>query len=287
MKTLNQIFRYTFDCRFSDEDWQKVLAYCRKWFKGGKIHKSQQPKSDSTYLQFLEWVEFGFGPGDYVSYGNTMGIIGSCTPAVTTLAAYCDYEGNLIINDMEVLEPERLKPLEAPRILELKRLLFEKGVDFYVRNGQFGKLYTPKQYFYATIENPNSDEPNVGMFLESDNSKYHFLAYLEGDELRMDYWVDSNYTPLKPATEADIKRLHIATSNQGWFYNERCHQFVKAPKKGTNNVYWYLNEYFELVMDRDNGSKKHLERFNAGNYILDYTEGLLFMKEVKKMRGKA
>ena len=55
---------------------------------------------------------------------------------------------------------------------------------------------TPLKYFYGTIENPNSDEPNVGMFLESDNSKYHFLAYLEGDELKMDYWVDSNYTPL-------------------------------------------------------------------------------------------
>lgn len=287
MKTLNQIFRYTFDCRFPDEDWQKVLAYCRKRFKGGKIHVSQQPKSNATYPQFLEWIESGFGSGDYVSYGNTMGVVGSSTPAGITLAAYCDYDGNLIVNDMEVLEPERLKPLDESRVLELKRLLFEKGVDFYVRNGKFEKLYTPKKYFYATIENPNSEEPNVGMFLESDNSKHHFLAYLKGNELQMDCWVDSNYTPLKPALEADIKRLHSAASSQGLFYNERCHQFVKAPKKGKNNVYWYLNEYFELVMDRDNGSKKHQERFNAGNYILDFTEGLLFMKEVRKMRGKA
>lgn len=287
MKTLNQIFRYTFDCRFPDEDWQKVLAYCCKQFKGGKIHITKNPKSDSTYQQFLDWVESGFGSGDFVSYGNTMGVVGSSTPAGTTLAAYCDYDGNLIVNDMEVMEPERLKPLDEARISELKRLLFEKGMDFYARYGKFEKLYTPKKYFYATIESPNNDEPNVGMYLESDNSKYHFLAYLEGNELRMDYWVDFNYTPLKPASEADIKRLHSAASNQGWFYNERCHQFVKAPKKGQNNVYWYLNEYFELVMDRDNGSKKHSERFRAGNYILDYTEGLLFMKEIKKMRGKA
>ncbi len=287
MKTLNQIYRYTSDCQFPDEDWQKVLAYCRKRFKGGNIRVSQIPKSTSTYQEFLDWIEFGFGAGDFVSYGNTMGVVGNSTPAGVILAAYCDYDGNLIVNDMEVLEPERLKPLDEARILQLKRLLFEKGVDFHVRFGKFEKLYTPKKYFYGTIENPNSDEPNVGMFLESDNSKYHFLAYLEEDELKMDYWVDSNYTPLKPALEADIKRLHAATSKQGWFYNERCHQFVKAPKKGKDNVYWYLNENFELVMDQDNGSKKHLDRFKAGNYILDYTEGLFFMKEVKKMRGKA
>ena len=40
MKTLDQIIRYTSQCRFPDDDWQKVLAYCRERFKGGKIHKA-------------------------------------------------------------------------------------------------------------------------------------------------------------------------------------------------------------------------------------------------------
>lgn len=287
MKTLNQIYRYTSDCRFPDEDWQKVLAYCRKRFKGGKIHKALYPKADSTYRQFRKWIESGLGAGDYVSYGNTMGIVGSSTPSGITLAAYCDYEGNLIINEMEVLEPQRLRPLEEPRVTELKRLIFEKGLDFSIRTSKFDKIYTPKKYFYTTIQKPNSDEVGVGMYLESDNSKYHFLAYLYEDELQMDCWIDSNYTPLKPASESDIKRLHAATSKAGWSYNERGHKFVKIPQKRKDNVYWYLNDRFELVMDRDNGAKKHLERWEVGNYILDYTEGLLFMKDVKAMRGKA
>lgn len=287
MKTLNQIYRYTSDCRFPDEDWQKVLAYCRKQFKGGKIHKALYPKTNSTYKQFQDWIETGYGAGDMVSYGKTMGIVGSSTPAGVILAAYCDYEGNLIVNDMEVLEPQRLQPIELSRVAELKRLIFEQGLEFFVRNGKFDKIYTPKKYFYTTIENPYSDEPGVGMYLESDNSKHHFLAYLSGGKLQMDCWIDSNYTPLKPATEADIKRLHSATSKAGWYYNERAHQFMKIPQKGKDNVYWYLNDRFELVMDRDNGAKKHTERWEAGNYIVDYTEGLLFLKEIKKMRGKA
>lgn len=287
MKTLNQIYRYTSDCRFSDEDWQKVLLYCRKRFKGGKIHKALYPKADSTYHQFRKWIENGLGSGDYVSYGNTMGVVGSSTPSGITLVAYCDFEGNLIVNEMEVLEPQRLQLLEEPRVTELKRLIFQKELDFNVRNGKFNKLYTPNKYFYATIETPNDDKVGVGMYLESDNFKHHFLAYLYEDELQMDCWIDSNYTPLKPASEADIKRLHSATSKAGWSYNERGHKFIKTPQKRKDNVYWYLNDRFELVMDWDNGAKKHLERWEAGNYILDYTEGLLFMKEVKAMRGKA
>lgn len=125
------------------------------------------------------------------------------------------------------------------------------------------------------------------MYLESDKSKHHFAAFLCGKILQMDCWIDTNYTPLQSASEADIQRLHSATSKKGWSYNERCHKFIKTPKRGKNNVYWYLNDRFELVMDRDNGTKKHTERLEAGNYILDYTEGLMFMKEVKKMRGKA
>lgn len=287
MKTLNQIYRYTADCHFSDEDWQRVLEYCRKRFKGGKIHKALYPKADSTYRQFRKWIETGFGAGDMVSYGNTMGIVSSSTPASIVLAAYCDYEGNLIVNDMEVLEPQRLQTLEESRITELRKLVFEKRLDFQVRTGKFNKIYTPQKYFYATIEYPNSDEVGVGMYLESDNSKHHFLAYFYGNKLQMDCWIDSNYTPLRQATEADIKRLHAATSKNGLSFNERAHQFIKTPQKGKNNVYWYLNDRFELVMDRDNGAKKHQERWDAGNYILDFTEGLLFMKEVKKMRGKA
>ena len=287
MKTLNQIYRYTSDCRFPDEDWMEVLAFCRKHFKGGKIHKALYPKDESSYQQFRDWVDTGFGAGDMVSYGKTIGVVGSSTPARIVLAAYCDYEGNLIVNDMEVLEPQRLQPLDEPRVEELKRLIFGQGLDFYVRKGKFDKIYTPQKYFYTTIENPNNEVLGIGMYLESDNSKHHFLAYLSKGKLQMDCWIDSNYTPLKPATENDIKKFHSAISKAGWFYNERAHQFMKVPQKGKNNVYWYLNDRFELVMDRDNGDKKHLERWEAGNYILDYTEGLLFMKEVKAMRGKA
>lgn len=101
----------------------------------------------------------------------------------------------------------------------------------------------------------------------------------------MDCWIDIECTPFRPATEKDIQRLHQATSNAGWSFNGRTNTFIKMPKRGHNNVYWYMNDRFEIVLDKDNGSKKHTERYDAGNYFLDNTEALLFMKEVRNIRN--
>ncbi len=286
MKTLNQIYRYTTECRFPDEDWQEVLAYCRERFKGGKIHKSMNPVSTSTFQQFLSWIDNGYGAGDYVAYGNTMGIVKSSTPSGVVLAAYCDYEGNLIVNNMPVLHPERLAPLDEERIRKFKRLMYDAGKEFYVRSNIVSELYTPKKYFYVTFDDGQSIEPCVGMFLKSEDCKYYFVALLRNNKIELNACVNSEYTPLKQAEETDIKRLHQAASDAGLSYNERTHQFIKNQKRGGNNVYHYLNEKFEIVSDRDNGSSKHTQRYEAGNYFVDYTEALMFQKDVLRLRGK-
>lgn len=286
MKTLNQIYKYTSDCRFPDDDWKLVLSYCRERFKGGKIHKSIRPISNSTFDQFLNWIDNGIGAGDYVAYGKTMGIVKNSTPEGVTLAAYCDYDGNLIINDMPVLNPERLTLLDDDRIDTFKRLMYDAGKEFYIRSGIVGQLYTPKKYFYVTFEDGKCNESCVGMFLKSEDCKYYFVALLRDKKLELNTCIESHYTPLKQANETDIKRLHQAAEKAGLSYNERTHQFVKTPKRVVNNVYHYLNERFEIVSDRDNGSAKHTQRYEAGNYIVDYTEALLFQKDVLRLRGK-
>ena len=287
MKTLDQIYRYTYDCRFPEEDWQKILTYCRERFKGGKIHKAKYPKSDSTYKQFMNWIDNGFGSGDMVSYGKTMGIVSHSTPESIHLAAYCDYDGNLIVKDMKILDASRLSLLDESRRIELNRLMFDKRLEFYVRRCEIGELYTPKKYFYVAIDSGYNDLADVGMYLESDGCKHHFLAFIKGNKLKMDCWIDAEYTPLRPAEDSEIQRLHAAASKAGWSYNERLHQFVQIPSRGHDNAYWYLNDRFEIVMDRDDGSRKHTERFNAGNYFVDNTEAVMFMKNVRKIRGKA
>ena len=286
MKILDQIYRYTSDCRFPEDDWSKVLDFCRNLFGGGNIHKSMRPKSDSTYEQFLNWIECGFGSGDMICYGNTMGIISSSTPDNTTLAAYCDFDGNLIVKEMKVLDVDRLKLLDSDRCSELNKLMYQDGFEYDVRLGKAIELYIPQKYFYVTLNNNSNKYNDVGMYLESDGCNHHFLAYLTGNELKMDCWINADYTPFKKAKDSDIKRLHSAASHAGWSFNERTKQFIKLKKKNRNNHYWYMNDRFEILSDIDNGAKKHTDRYNIGNYFVDQTEALLFLREVMDLVEK-
>lgn len=287
MKSLDQIIRYTSHCRFPDEDWQRVLDECRRVFGGGKIHRAQQPISTSTYGQFEEWLDNGFGSGDMVAYGRMIGIVGSATPERTYLAAYTDFEGNLHAKNMDVMEPHRLRPLNDGERRELRRLMFEKGVDYSVRSGLVSKVYTPKENSYAVFGSDDKGNNNVGMYLGSEGCKYHFSAFVQNGEILMDYWVDSDYAPLKPAGDSDIQRFHRILSKAGWSYNARVNKFVKQTKRGCSNTYWYLNDRFQIVMDKDNGSERHDARFKAGNYFTDLAFALEFMKAVQKMsKGK-
>lgn len=286
MKTLNQIIRYTSHCRFPDEDWQKVLSYCRERFKGGKIHKALRPISDSTFCQFLDWIDNGLGSGDMVRYGNTSGIIVSSTPDKTLLTAYCDYEGNLMTLQMEVLEPERLTPLDEEQSRQLRKLLIDNGLEYSTKVHSLTSLYIPKENSYVVIGDNDYGTADVGMYLESDGYRHHFAALIHDGTLKMDCWIDTDYTPLRRAEEPDIQRFHKAISKAGYTYNARVKQFVKQPNVGSDNVYYYLNDRFEIVMDKDNGGDIHAARFAVGNYFLDFGEALMFMKEVRKIRGR-
>lgn len=286
MKTLNQIIRYTSHCQFPAEDWQKVLGYCRERFKGGRIHKAQNPISGSTYEQFLNWIDNGLGSGDMVSYGNTMGIVVSSTPDKTLLTAYLDYEGNLMDCQMEILEPERLERLDDDRQRQLRKILIDNKVYYSTQTHGLAPLCTLKENFYYVIGNNDYGLADVGMYLESDGYKHKFAAIVRNGELLFDYWIDSDYTPLLKAGDSDIQRFHKTVSKAGYVYNARFRQFLPQPKVGSGNVYHYLNDRFEVVTDKDNGiDDKHAQRFAAGNYFLDMGDAITFMKAIKKMRG--
>lgn len=284
MKTLDQIIRYTTNCHFSNEDWEKIRVFCREYENGGYIHKSKTTISESSYEEFIQWLNNGFGSGDMVSYGNTMGIVGDSTPEKTYLIAYCDYEGNLIAKQMDVLEPERLLPLSEDRKIELRKKLYNKGLDYIIKTSELVRMYTPQKKLYYTYKNNFTGQNGVGIYFESKDHKYIFSVYLENGVLELKKEIDINYTPLRPAQDKEIKRLHKALVKEGLVYNERVEDFIKAPVRGRNNVYWYLNDRFQIVMDRDNGDKRHGARFESGNYFLDHMEANLFMSEVIKLR---
>jgi len=283
MKTIEQIIRYTSQCEFPEDDWQLVLAYCRNYFKGGKVHKALKPKYRSTYRQFIDWVDNGFGSGDIVRYGHTIGIVSISVPTTAILAAYCDFEGKLVTKDLEVF-PGKILPLEEKPIHEFEELLFNNGYDFSVRNGKLVELYTPKKYSYVTFKRQDTPGVNVGMFLESSDCNYRFVALLIGDELKFDCEIEKKCTPLKPSSLKEVQALHNRAAKEGWMFNGRSNTFIKKNGRNYREKYWYITDRFTVTADMDMGGAKHDERFEVGNYFIDETEAILFAREIIERR---
>lgn len=283
MKNIEQIIRYTSICQFNDDDWAMVLAYCREHFKGGLVHRALKPKYSSTYDQFTEWVDNGVGSGDIVAYGHTTGIVGISVPDKVILAAFRDFDGNLIANELEVF-PNKVIRLNGEPEREFMKLLFNNKLDFHVKTGKLIELYRPKNKSYVTFIYNEKQSVNVGFYLKSEENKYCFSALLMDDELKIDCKIDIQCTPLRMASEKEIAMLHKKASKEGWAMRGKDGIFFKKALRNIGDKYWYMTERFTITADLDNGGKRHDERFEAGNYFTDETEALLFAKEISDKR---
>lgn len=288
MKTINQIKRYTQDCRFSEQDWQQVLDYCGEHFKRGLIHVAKYPKSQSTYQQFLDWMDHGLGSGDVVQYGKTKGIVKTSTPDVTILAAYLDFNGNLIVNDMEVMTPSRLISLDKEEHDKFKKLLFDNGYEYSLNTHTVDPIDIPKKYAYAKYTNKEKGIDGFGIFLEADDDKYYFEGFYDKDkkELKLPYEVEKDSTPLRLATLEEVNIFHEALVKRGKIFDHYQNKIVDGQGRTKGGRYYYLTETFQIAQDIDSGKKIHTERYKAGNYMTDYVTALNFMSQVIKLRGK-
>lgn len=284
MKSLDQIVRYATHCEFSDEDWQKVLEYCKGNYKGGKLHRNKSHISKSSFAQFLDWIDNGFGSGDFVKYGNMPAVIGTSTPDVTKLAAYCDYNGKLIVKDWNIMSPQRLIPLDYTEKKDMQAKIFNAGYMFSARAGMFSKMYTPKQNFCYTIDDKERELNGIGKYLKSDDKFYYFSIFLQDNELKLNHKIEINCTPLKTATVKEEAKLNAAITKKNLVYDQQLKGFIPGPARGKDNVYYYMNDRFEIAKDKDNGGVVHRERRIAGNYFLYPQIALSFMKEVVKIR---
>lgn len=283
MKTIEQIIRYTSQCEFPADDWQSVLDYCRNNFGGGKIHKALKPKYKSTYQEFLEWIREGFGSGDIIRYGHTSGIVSYATGHEATLAAYCDFEGNLIVKDLEVFVG-KMFPLEDKPKNEFRELMFNSGFDFSVKNGRLVELYIPKNFSYVSFTFKDSPSVNIGLYLKSEGNNYCFSALLMNGELFFNHKIEKKCTPLRAASFKEIQTLHNKAAKQGWVLEGKSNTFTQKPLRNHKGRYWYITDRFTVTADMDSGSSKHDERFEVGNYFIDETEAVLFVKEIIEKR---
>lgn len=283
MKTREQVAKYVSQCHFSDEDWQKVLDYCRKHFGGGRVHKSIKPLSESTYQQFLLWVDYEFGPGDIVHYGNTTGIVYAYTPDYACLGAYLSYDGDLIGQKLEVLGHKIERASDGEKELMLNKLR-AKNLRYSISLGCLFPNYKPTdgEFVRVTIGKLKT----TGVFRMSDGKFFYFYIYVSNGKILKDYSVSMSEVTVSKSTKTDVERLLMTLSQNKleWSVSHKILRNIDNARAAKGGRYWYLSERFSVRSDVDMYTKKHDERFKNFNYFCSFSAAMLFSSKVQNIR---
>lgn len=285
MKTKDQILRYISQCVFPDDDWQKVLDYCREKFGGGKAHRAIRPlpNSESTYQQFLEWIDNGIGVGDVVRYGRTLGIIGAYTPGYARLAAYLSMDGELIENAIEIAKDKIYKVNEFEEA-EIKRKLLSNGLEFSVSMSCCIKAYQPKNGEIVRVT--EGKNKTTAIFRKIDGEYVCFYVYVDGSKVIKDKRCDRSDIEMSAPTKTDKNKLEIALANNKleWSSRYKVLRSLEYSRATKNGRYWYLGDKFSVCSDVDKYTVLHNERYKFGNYFVSYKEAILFSQKVVELR---
>lgn len=282
-KTKEQVNRYLIHCEFPDDDWQKVLVFCRK--NGlGYAHKSSRPKSASSFNQFIDWLRSGYGSGDVVRYGHTIGILSVCTPDYTVLCAHFSYDGKLLVTDLQVSTDKIIAGTDTDR----KRIygaLKLSGLDF---DDRLARVYQKKlPAVFSRIAYRYGDISGYGVIGRYDGDVAHFVFGIENGVVRRDFEI-----PIYDLATDAIDKVGILAINDALnaallrWNHQACKLEDLQPRVRVGDTYWYITDKFSVSSAIENRAPTNEVRYERGNYFLNHSEAVEFLSAIMKMRKK-
>jgi hypothetical protein len=280
-KTKEQVNRYLTHCKFPDDDWSKILLYCRK--NGlGYAHKAAHPKSESTFDLFVEWFRTGYGSGDVIRYGHTIGILSTCTPSYSELCAYLSYDGQLIIAELQISTDRIIAPAknDARKIYGQLRM---SGLDFDERLGRICKKKLPA--LNTRIAYRHDDVVGYGVIDKLDDDVVHFLFGIENNEIKKDF----NIPLIELSTsviDKDGLAVISATLNDALLrWNPSNNKLEKLhPRAKMGETYWYITDKFSVSSAIENKAPTSDSRYEHGNYFINHSDAVEFLTSIQQIR---
>lgn len=280
-KTKEQVNKYLTHCKFPDDDWKRILLYCRK--NGlGYAHKAAHPKSESTFDQFVEWFRTGYGSGDVIRYGHTIGILSTCTPNYSELCAYFSYDGQLIIAELPISTDRIIKSAEndARKIYGQLRMA---GLDFDKQLGRICKKKLPP--LNTRISYQHNGITGYGVIDMLDNNVVHFLFGIENNKIKQDFEV-----PLVDLATSIIDKNGLAVissvlNDALLRWNPASNQLEKLhPRAKIGETYWYITDKFSVSSAIENKAPTSDVRYEHGNYFTNHSEAAKFLTSIQQLR---
>lgn len=280
-KTKEQVNRYLTHCKFPDEDWKRILSYCRE--NGyGNAHKAAHPKSESTFNQFINWLENGFGAGDVVRYGHTVGLLSTCTPDYTVICARFSRNNDLIIADVQVSADKLMPPVDNDTEIMYAGLK-RRGYCFDKRLCVIYENLLPAPYSRVCYRINGVD--GYGVVSGYDGSLVRFVFGVRCGILRRDFAEEMCNVDLDDITREGIKEMDavLADNCLYWDHNTRSLEFLQKRVRAGES-YWYITDKFTVSSAKENHTPTNEARYKRGNYFIRHSDALDFLIRIQQMR---
>lgn len=283
MKSQEQVLRYISQNSFPDkEDWSNVLAWCKVHYGGGKAHKALKPIGNSTYAQFMTWLDNGITVGDIVKVNGVLGIVGGygversflsnivTDGELTTQKTWVKSKGIVQASDEEKHEVfDLMKKQKVQYSVSLSRL-----IDRYVPdNGDFVRIMQGKKVV-------------LGIYHSQIDNQYSFHGIVSRNRFTGERLFSVDEVSLEKASKMETERINAALAVSGLVWLSESKKIVEAignrAKKG--DYFWYMSERLMPESDRDMYNQRCDEKFQCGNYFRSFKECYEFCMKVKALR---
>ena len=278
-KTKAQTVRHLFNCQFTDDEWNEVLEYCKEHnIKGA--HRALSPKSKSTFQQFIEWIDDGFGVGDVVCSDGAYCIIGDTMPEHSYAIAMIK-DGMLTVGDFPVAI-DHLERASEEQANAVWRICYGNG---YRLNESLAKLIPPsklKRWERVKVEKDKAISYGIVDNIISDGVIMTFLV--DEHRLKENVQLGSEYS-IVPVSKEELLLLDGLIADNGCRWNQRrkCLE-PNCERAGKGKTYWYISDVFTVKNGTERDSVLDRMRFQVGNYFLKNEDAVRYLFKMIDLR---
>ena len=279
-KTNEQILRHLFNCRFSDDDWGKVLTYCHEHDYTG-MHRAIRPKSASTYQQFVEWVKNGLGVGDVALYEGDYCVIGDELPGCSYIMALLK-DGVLNIGNVTI-QPGKLKRVSDDDARNFLGLCELRGYSVSASLSMMVK--SKKLKAWESVKFNHREKTCYGVVKEHKDTLVDFVFVLVDGTVKKDFSVNYSDISTMPIKKDEISAMNEELARNGLRWDKREKQQMRECRMAElGETYWYISDIFSVRSGIERRSAVDSLRRKNGNYFNNAEDALMFLERLKALR---
>ncbi|WP_195639738.1 hypothetical protein [Bacteroides stercoris] len=294
MKTKKQVEHFLRKRKYRSEmDFKGISSYCRGEFNI-KLHVPSSYSDDPEsldYATFADWFDNGFGAGDAVKWGETVGLIqeGNVHTAIMCLRM----DGNTPIFNQISVPVQDITHADESALNRLYSILSENGKEFGNPFFLISDKYIPKSCELITFHNHSTGQEGCGVLRLIDKSTGDVVMYcyaVKGEPVRysMNEYLgkvdDFSFSAFKPA-DYQRKFLEVELAKVGKTWNhflKRIEPLNMKAEKGER--YWYITDKMSVASDTEKGTITSHKRYLAGNYFRKEEDAVRILSEEMEIR---